>query len=181
MVRIDPVLADSAPAASHPLLLAVQKKLGRTPNLMRTLAHAPVALRGYLELSATLAEGAFDAAERERIALAVAEANGCDYCLAAHTALGKLAGLPAAEITQARLGTSANSKQAALVSLARALAVQRGQVTPAQLQAFRAAGWSDAHVMELIANVALNTLTNYVNHVAGTEVDFPAAPQLRSA
>lgn len=181
MQRIQPVNPESAPEASKPLLAAVHKKLGRIPNLMGTLAQAPAALASYLALSESLSAGLFHAKERERIALAVAQANQCDYCLAAHTAIGKSVGLTSDETNQARAGTAEDPKQAALVVFARLLTEQRGVVADNALRAFRSAGWSDAHAVEVVAHVALNTLTNYLNHLAGTEVDFPAAPVLQPA
>ncbi|MEZ6017792.1 MAG: carboxymuconolactone decarboxylase family protein [Planctomycetota bacterium] len=181
MTRIQTIDQAAAPAASQPLLSTVQAKLGRVPNLMATMAHSPATLGGYLGLSQTLGEGLFSAAERERIALAVGEANRCDYCLAAHSAIGKMSGLTPDEIAAARLGSSSDPKQAALASFARALTRSAGKVDAATFTAFKAAGWSDGHALEVVAHVALNTLTNYVNHLAGTEVDFPAAAALQTA
>jgi uncharacterized peroxidase-related enzyme len=181
MARIQPLTLATAPAGSRPLLEAVTKKLGRTPNLFLTLAHSPAALQSYLQQSEALSHGLFSAAERERIALAVAEANGCDYCLAAHTALGKGAGLDPAEVQAARRGASSDPKQAALARFARTLAAERGVVSDAGLEAFLAAGWSRAQAVEAVAVVGINLLTNYVNHLAATEVDFPQAPVLQPA
>ncbi|MGH6803781.1 MAG: carboxymuconolactone decarboxylase family protein, partial [Methyloceanibacter sp.] len=144
--------------------------------------HSPAALGGYLGLSGALARGALDAATRERIALAVAEINGCDYCLAAHTYLGKnVAKLTDGEIESNRRGTSADAKAAAAVEFAARVAVERGQVGTAAVEAVRAAGFSDAEIVEIVAHVALNTLTNYLNEVAETAVDFPAARALKAA
>lgn len=168
---LDPAVATGK---SKTLLDAVQKKLGRTPNLMRTLANAPAALEAYLNLSGNLATGTLDAKVREQIALTVAEANLCDYCLAAHTAIGGMVGLSADEITKARAATGSQPKTAALLKLARSIVVNRGNVTDQELAAARAQGVNDGEIVEVVANVALNILTNYVNHVARTVVDFPA-------
>lgn len=178
MSRIAPLTDDQAPAASAPLLEGVTKKLGKAPNLFRTLAHAPAGLAGYLGLSETLAGGNLSGADRERIALVTAEQNSCDYCLAAHTAIGKGAGLSNEEILAARGGGSGDPKSAALLAFATKVVAERGRVDDADLGAFRAAGYTDGDAMEVIANVALNTFTNYANHLADTEVDFPAAPEL---
>ncbi len=111
---------------------------------------------------------------RERIALAVAEVNGCGYCLAAHTYLGtNLAKLDAAEIAANRAGRSNDAKADAAVRFAVAVTQSRGHVGDDALATVRAAGWTDAEILEITVHVALNTLTNYVNEVAGTEVDFP--------
>ncbi|HWT09731.1 MAG TPA: carboxymuconolactone decarboxylase family protein [Roseomonas sp.] len=170
-----PATIDAAPEAARPLLNGVKAQLGSVPNLFRVLANSPAALGGYLGLNGALAKGALDPRTRERIALAVAEVNGCGYCLAAHTYLGtNLARLDAAEIAANRAGRSNDAKADAAVRFAVALTQSRGHVGDAALATIRAAGWSDAEILEITVHVALNTLTNYVNEVAGTEVDFPA-------
>lgn len=169
-----PATVEAAPAAAQPLLHAVQKQLGSVPNLFRVVANAPAALEGYLGLNGALAKGSLDARTRERIALAVAEINGCSYCLSAHSYLGKnLAKLDDAEIAANRAGGSNDPKAEAAVRFAAAVARARGHVTDADLSAVRMAGYSEAQIIEIVAHVALNTLTNYVNEVAGTEIDFP--------
>lgn len=176
-----PATIADAPESTRPQLEAVQKQLGVVPNLFRLLASSPAALGGFLGLSGALAKGALDARTRERIALAVAEVNGCSYCLAAHSFVGaNLVKLDAAEIGAARAGRSADAKADAALRFAVAVTEARGHATAADLAAVRAAGWTDAEILEIVAHVALNTLTNYVNEVAGTEVDFPA-PVARAA
>jgi uncharacterized peroxidase-related enzyme len=153
---------------------AVEKQLGVVPNLFRVVGNSPAALEGYLGLNGALGKGELEAATRERIALAVAEANGCDYCLSAHTYLGKnLAKLSEAEISANRNGSSSDSKAAAAVRFAVKLVKARGHVADADVQAVKKAGYNDAQVIEIVLHVALNTLTNYVNEVAKTEIDFP--------
>lgn len=177
-----PATIAAAPAAAQPLLEAVKKQLGSAPNLFRITANSPAALEGYLGLNGALAKGALDAATRERIALAVAQVNGCRYCLAAHTYLGKnIAKLGDAEIAANRNGHSADPKADAAVSFARKVTLDRGAVTDADFAQVRAAGYSDAEIVEIVAHVALNTLTNYINEVFGTEVDFPAVPVSQAA
>jgi len=171
--RIAPLDLAAADATTRATLDAVKAKLGVVPNLFRTLAHAPAALNGYLGLSDTLSAGRLDAAQREVVALAVAQANACGYCLAAHTLLGKGAGLDAAAILDARGARGGDSSHAALASFARQLTERRGVVDDAVLAAFKAAGFDDGAALEVVALVALNTLTNYANHLAGTQVDFP--------
>lgn len=170
-----PAVAD-APTASQPLLAAVHKQLGTVPNLMKLVAQSPAALEGYLSLSGALGKGTLSAPLRERIALTVAEINGCDYCLAAHSYLGShVAKLSAAEIDAARDATSADPKAAAALRFARAVALQRGRVSDDELAALRSAGFDEAQTLEIVLHVALNVLTNYVNNVAQTDIDFPAA------
>jgi uncharacterized peroxidase-related enzyme len=177
-----PATITAAPAAAQPLLEAVKKQLGSAPNLFRITANSPAALEGYLSLNGALAKGALDAATRERIALAVAQVNGCRYCLAAHTYLGKnVAKLSDAEIAANRNGHSSDPKADAAVIFARKVTLDRGAVTDADFALVRAAGYSDAEIVEIVAHVALNTLTNYINEVFGTEVDFPAVPVSQAA
>lgn len=182
MPRIDAPTIEAAPAASQPQLAAVKKQLGVVPNLFRTIAHSPAALEGYLSLNGALAKGSLDAATRERIALAIAEFNGCGYCLAAHTYIGKnLAKLSDGEIESNRRGRSSDAKADAAVVFAAKVISTRGHVSEADLSSVRAAGLTEADIIEIIAHVALNTLTNYVNEVAGTTVDFPAVGALKAA
>ena len=174
MNRLPALDPATATGKSKTLLDAVQKKLGRTPNMMRTLGNAPAALEAYLGFSGALATGTLDAKVREQIALTVAEANVCEYCLAAHTAIGGMVGLTADEIGKARGATSSQPKTAAILKLARSIVVNRGNVPDQDLAAARSHGITDGEVVEIVANVALNIFTNYLNHVARTVVDFPA-------
>jgi uncharacterized peroxidase-related enzyme len=169
-----PASIEASPAPAQPLLEAVKKQLGVVPNLFRVVANSPAALEGYLGLNGALGKGQLDARTRERIAMAIAELNGCDYCLSAHTYLGKnLARLDDAELAANREGGSQDAMAAAAVRFAARVAHQRGHVSDADVQAVKAAGYSDGQVIEIVLHVALNTLTNYVNEVAKTEIDFP--------
>lgn len=171
-----------APAASHALLEAVGRQLGAVPNLFRLVATSPQALEGYLGLSGALGKGTLPAATRERIALAVAEINGCDYCLAAHTYLGTaFAKLDAAEIAANRAGRSNDAKADAAVRFAAKVAISRGHVNDADFAAVKRAGYTDAQVVEIVQHVALNVWTNYFNSVFQTEVDFPPAAARNAA
>ncbi|SHJ80698.1 uncharacterized peroxidase-related enzyme [Palleronia salina] len=175
MSRIQlPASIDAAPAAAQPLLERVSKSLGSVPNLFRLAANSPAALEGYLGLSNALAKGSLAPQTRERIALAVAQINGCDYCLSAHAYLAaNVAKLDAAEIAANRAGGSSDPKADAAVKFAAALVRARGQVSEAELSAVRMAGHSDAEMVEIVAHVALNTLTNYLNVAFDTPIDFP--------
>jgi uncharacterized peroxidase-related enzyme len=170
-----------SPAAAQPLLEAAKKQLGSVPNLFRVIASSPAALEGYFGLNAALSKGSLDAKTRERIAVAVAELNGCGYCLSAHTYLGKnVAKLDDAEITANRSGASNDPKADAALKFATLVVRERGHVSDADVAAVKAAGYDDAQVIEIVLHVALNTLTNYVNEVAKTEIDFPVVT-LRNA
>ena len=174
-----PASIETSPAASQPMLSAVKAQLGSVPNLFRLVGNSPAALEGYLGMSGALGKGALPAPTRERIALAVAQVNGCNYCLAAHTYLGKnLAKLDDAEIAANRRGGSNDAKADAAVRFATIVAQERGHVGETALQAVRLAGYTDAQVIEIVQHVALNTWTNYINEVAATDIDFPAAAPL---
>ncbi len=182
MSRIAIPTVEQASAASKLLLDAVHKQLGVVPNLMKLVGHSPAALEGYLSLNGALAKGVLDGALRERIALAVAEFNGCEYCLAAHTYLGKnVAKLNESEIRAARDGRSNDTKADAALRFARRVASEHGRVSDSDLAALRTAGFDNAGVIEIVVNVALNVLTNYVNNVALTDVDFPKVDLLKLA
>lgn len=166
--------------ATRPTLEGVRRKLGIVPNLFRVVANSPAALNGLLGLSGALAGGVLPAALREQIALLIAETDACGYCLSAHAAIGAGAGLSEADIEAAREGRAATPKDTQALSFARAVLARQGRAAEAELAAVRAAGWDDAAIVEIIANVALNVFTNTVNSVADTPIDFPVR-QLRRA
>jgi uncharacterized peroxidase-related enzyme len=165
-------LAQVDPKAK-PLLDAVEKGVGMTPNLYKVAAQSPAALEGLLGLSGALAKGRFNARLREAIALAVAEVNGCDYCLSAHTAIGKSVGLSDSDIGAARHGHAGNPKDAAIIGFARTVVQNRGPISDTDLAQLRKVGINDGEIVEAIAHVVVNIFTNYLNHVAGTDIDFP--------
>lgn len=173
MPRIQPVTADQAPQASKPMLEAVQKKLGRVPNLLGTLAVSPAGLATYVKLNEALEQGSFDPKLRERIAVAVGAASGCEYCVSAHTAIGKAAGLPEDELARNLEGKSSDPKAQAAIDLARAIVETRGRVDDQAVQDARDAGLSDADVVETLAITMTNLFTNYANHLFETVNDFP--------
>jgi len=177
-----PASIEAAPTASQPLLQAVKKMLGIVPNLFRLVSTSPAALEGYLSLSGALSKGSLAAPTRERIALAVAEINGCSYCLSAHTYLGKnVAKLDDAEMTANRSGASNDPKADAAVRFAAKVTRERGRVSQADIQELRLAGYDDAQLIEIVQHVALNTWTNYINLIADTEIDFPLVEARKAA
>lgn len=183
MSRIStPATIDAAPAASRPLLEGVKKQLGVVPNLFRLVASSPAALEAYLGILGALGRGALPAPTRERIALAVAEFNGCSYCLSAHAYLGRnLAKLDDAEMAANRRGSSHDPRAGAAVRFAVEVLRNRGHVSNGDLDAVRAAGYDDAQVLEIVMHVALNVWTNYVNEVAKTDIDFPLVAARKAA
>ncbi|MGB2714051.1 MAG: carboxymuconolactone decarboxylase family protein [Vicinamibacterales bacterium] len=179
MSRIKPVLETTHDGIRRSFN-AIERQLGVVPNMMRTMAQSPRVLEGYLALSGALSRGLLPATLQEQIALAVAEINACNYCLSAHTALGRKAGLSDDQLAASREGRAAEAKANAALQFASAVLEHRGGVGDDELARVRAAGFSDAEIAEIIAHVALNALTNYFNRAADTEIDFPkvAAAQL---
>jgi uncharacterized peroxidase-related enzyme len=169
-----PASITTSPAAAQPLLEAVQQQLGSVPNLFRVIGNSPATLEGYLGFSGALGKGALSLKTRNRIAVLVAELNQCDYCLSAHTYLGKHAAkLDDAELSANRDASSDDAQAMAALRFARKLVTERGRVTAADVDAVRSAGYSDAQLVEIVAHVALNTFTNYLNVAVDTAVDFP--------
>ena len=181
MARLKQIAPEMATGQTKALLDAVKGKLGLVPNMTRAMANAPAVLEGYLELSGALGKGALPARTREQLALAIGQANGCDYCVSAHSAIGKMVGLTADQIRDSRLGTAVDSKNETLIRFARKVLESRGQVTDRDIQDVRDAGCDDGAIAEVVAHVALNVFTNYFNSVAGTDIDFPRAEALRPA
>ena len=173
MNRVTLVDPANATGKTSELFTAIKSKLGMVPNLMKVLGNSPAALEGYLGLSGAVAHGALDGKSREAIALSVGQKNSCQYCVSAHTLLGKKAGLTDQDVLAARKGEASSPKLAAVVSLANIIVEKRGLVSESDLQAARSAGVSDAEIVETVANVALNIYTNYINHLAETQIDFP--------
>lgn len=179
MTRITPINPITAAGQAKELLDAVRAKMGSVPNLTRVMAAAPPVLEGYLGFSGALGHpSALPAKVKEQLALDIGEANGCDYCVSAHSFLGARAGLSAAEVMDSRRGRAADPKTDALLRFARAVLDARGRVTDDEVEAVRAAGYGDAEIAETVAHVALNVFTNFLNNVALTEIDFPKAHPL---
>jgi uncharacterized peroxidase-related enzyme len=179
MPRLNPVDPAQAEGQAKLLLNGVHKHFGMVPNLLATLAHAPAALEAYLGLGQALSRGSLDARTREAIALTVAGENGCDYCASAHSAIGGQLGMAAEELAANLAGRSSDPRVAAILRFARAVVVERGWVGDAELAEARAADLGDGEITEIIAAVAASIFSNYFNHVAGTEIDFPPVSSVR--
>ena len=173
MPRIQPIDAASATGPLAEQLAVTRKMFGSTPNLFTTAANSTAALTSMNALFASLGKGRLGGKIGERVALAIAQANGCEYCLSAHTAIGQLHGLSASELAAARYGNSIDSKARAAITFAVAVLSAKGRVSDATLAEAHSAGLDDDEIVELVAHVALNVFTNYLNNLAGTEVDFP--------
>jgi uncharacterized peroxidase-related enzyme len=180
MPRLEPIEPETAAGRTRELLDQTKARMGKVPNLIKTLANSPAALEAYLGFSDALSNGVIPARLREQIALTVSEANNCGYCLAAHSAVGKMVGLSDEEIQDSRQGTAADGKTEAALRFSRQLVEKLGWVNDGDVGHLREAGYGDEEIAEIVAHVARNIFTNYFNHVAETVVDFPEAPALFS-
>jgi uncharacterized peroxidase-related enzyme len=181
MSRLPAIQTEAATGKAKELLEAVQAKLKITPNMTRVMANSPAVLQAYLSFSGALAGGALAPKLREEIALEVGEQNSCQYCVSAHTAIGKMTGLSDGEIAAARDARSDSAQNDAALKFARAIVDKKGKATDEDLAAVRGAGFTDGEIAEIIAHVALNVFTNYFNNTAGVEVDFPKIALYRTA
>lgn len=173
MTRINPVLDTNASPEAAALFAAIKGKVGMVPNLYRTTAQRPAVLSALLGLGDALGKGTFDAKTREAIALTVAKANRCDYCASAHSAISASMKVGQEEILANLNGTSGNPRLAAILALASRIVAEKGHLTDADLADARAAGLDDGDIIEVAANVVANIFTNYINHIAQTDIDFP--------
>lgn len=177
MPRLNPI--DPANATGEAKTIFDGPLKGKHFNIFRLMGNSPAALNAYLGLAGALGGASLSAAEQEVVQLAVGQENGCDYCLAAHTAIGKGAGLSEDQTIGARRGSvDGDAKLNALAKFAKAIHEKQGFVSDGDLEAFRGAGYGDGAVAEVVAVYALATLTNYFNHIAEPDIDFPAAPAI---
>lgn len=173
MSRLQPVDPSIATDKKKALLDAVKSKLGKVPNMTRVMAVSPVVLEAYLGFSGALASGSLDVRTREKLALLTAQENHCDYCLSAHTAIGKMVGLNHDEIVASRAGNGTNPKTTAALVFAKRVLDTKGGISEADLTTVRSAGLSEEEIAQIIAHVALNVFTNYFNIAADVDIDFP--------
>lgn len=173
MSRLSAINPQNAAGETAGLFAAAEKKMGAVPNVLRVLGNSPMALNAYLTLSEILGSSSFDAREREALALTVAGANGCDYCASAHAFISKNLKVSDDEIHKRLRGESEDVRLAAALAFARAIVDKKGWVDESDLNVARSAGLGDREIVEIVTIVVANMLTNYVNHVARTEIDFP--------
>ncbi|GJL70264.1 MAG: alkyl hydroperoxide reductase AhpD [Nitrospirales bacterium] len=178
MPRLQALNPENATGQAQRLLKGVESKLGFAPNIMRTMANSPSVLQGYLDFSGALSKGSLSPKLREQIALAVSEANDCQYCLAAHSAIGRSVGLSEEALGDSRRGESPDPKEATLLAFTRNVVTNRGWVSDGEVAKLRKAGLSEGDIVELVANISLTLFTNYFNHIAATEIDFPSVSEL---
>ncbi len=174
MASLEALNPETTTGKSKELFNGIENKLGMVPNMMRTMGNSPAVLEGYLNLSGALSSGALGTKIGELIALTVAEVNNCDYCLSAHTFIGeKLVKINSEELQEARRGTNIDSRTTAALTFAKTLVQKGGLVNDNDVQNVKSAGYNDGEVGEIVAHVALNTFTNYLNNTANTVIDFP--------
>jgi uncharacterized peroxidase-related enzyme len=181
MARVNLNDKASAPAGSKAALDQIQGAFGAVPNMFKAVANSPAALQSMWGSFGALGSGTLGAKLGEQIAVAVADRNDCSYCLTAHTVLGQKAGASAAEMMEAQAGRSVDPRTAAALSFALKVVENRAAVTDADVKALRAAGFDDEGIVEILAHVALNLFTNYVNVAFDVPVDFPAVKLTRAA
>ncbi|CAM3733580.1 carboxymuconolactone decarboxylase family protein [Bordetella tumulicola] len=172
MSRIN-IQTQAAPAASQPLLAQIQQAFGATPNMFKAVANSPAALQSMWAAFGALSKGSLGAKLGEQIAVAIANRNRCEYCLAAHTVLGQKAGASSAEMAAAQAGQSDDANTAVVLAFALKVVEQRAQITDSDVASLREAGFGDEQIVEIMAHVALNLFTNYINVALDIPVDFP--------
>lgn len=173
MTRINLLTSATAPVSAREALTEIHGVFGVVPNMFKAVANSPAALRSMWGSFGALGDGVIAAKLGEQIAVAVANRNHCEYCLAAHTALGKSAGASAEEMAAAQAGLSSDYKTAVALRFAMQLVENRGQISATAIDAVREAGFTDEELVEILAHVALNLFTNYVNVAFDVPVDFP--------
>lgn len=171
MPRINPV-TDPEDKAKE-LLDLVQQKYGMQPNMLKTLAHSPAALQSYLEFGNAMESSQLSPTLREQIALTVSGINQCDYCSAAHMAIGKMTGGDESELHKSLLGQSSDPKAQAALTFAKLIVETQANIADSDLETIRNAGYSDSEIIEIFATVAMTLFSNYFNHITEPDVDFP--------
>lgn len=179
MTYFAPVEPADATGKAAELLTQVQKSLGSTPNMTKAMANSPALLKSYLALFTTVSTGSLSAAARARLAIATAQFNSCEYCLSSHTYIGaNITKVDAAELENARVGESDDPHMAALLRLSNTIAANAGDVDEADITAALQAGVTEEEIGEIIANLALNTMTNYFNVMARVDNEWPVVSLL---
>jgi len=173
MPRLQPIPLEQAEGKQRELLDAAKKKLGKHINIIASMANSPAVLEAYLGFSGAMGHSKLSAKAREAVAMRIGEKNHCQYCVSAHTAVGKMVGYSEEETVKVRQGESSDPTIQAVVDLAGAISDTKGFISDEQFNAAKAAGLSDEEITEVVGLVALNYFTNFFNHVAETEVDFP--------
>jgi uncharacterized peroxidase-related enzyme len=178
MTRVKSINLETAGPKVKEIYQAIEKKMGKVPNIFLNMGNSASVLQGYLALSDAASHTSLDPKLREEIALAVGQANNCNYCLSAHTAIGGTLGITREELIEARKGHAKNPKNQAILTFAKTVISKKGNVTAEEVEALKKTGVTDAELVEIILVISLNMFTNYFNHITDPKIDFPIAPAL---
>ncbi len=178
MTRIQSVTKEKAPKPVQEIYSVIEKKMGKVPNIFLNMGNSAAVLKGYLGLSEAASQTSLPTQLREKIALAVGQANHCNYCLSAHTAIAQHEKIADQDILLARKGQANDKKTQAILSFAKLVTEKRGNVNEYDVAALKKEGVSDGELVEIILVIALNMFTNYFNHITDPKIDFPLAPNL---
>lgn len=178
MSRVVSVASEKAPSKVKEFYEAIQKKLGRIPNIFLNMGNSPAVLEGYLNFNEAISHTSLSPKLREQIALTVGQANNCHYCLSAHTTIAKGSGLKEEEIIQARQGHAQDSKTQAILKFVKQVVDLKGHLKNTDIAALKAAGVTDTELVEIIMVISINIFTNYFNHITDPKIDFPEAAPL---
>ncbi len=178
MTRVQPVTPDKAQGQVKEIYAALEKKLGRVPNIFLNMGNSAAVLQGFLGLSEAVEKTSLAPKLREQIALIIGQANHCHYCLSAHTAIAQAAGIPEQEILLARQAQSKDPKTQAILAFAKEVVEKRAKINDEDVNTLKAAGVSDTEIVEIILVITINMFTNYFNHITDPKIDFPVAPKL---
>lgn len=179
MPRLATIAPDQAKDDLKPIYDDIKKHMGgKVFNIFQNMGNSPITLKAFVDLSTAGAHTSFNPKVRELIALVVAQANNCQYCLSAHTAGGTAVGLDSKQIIEGRKGESADAKTKAILNFAKIVVEKRGKVTEQDVTTLKSAGVSDKEVVELILLIVVNMFTNYFNHIVDPKVDFPEAQKI---
>jgi uncharacterized peroxidase-related enzyme len=178
MIRLKPVTKDEAKGDLNTLYQDIEKKMGKVPNIFQNMGNSPTTLKAFLSLNDAAGQTSINPKLREQIALTVAQANQCNYCLSAHTAIGKSIGLPDQDLLLARKGEAKDPKTQSILKFTQNVVKNRAQISDQDLKTLKAAGVTDSEIVEIILVIIVNMFTNYFNLVTDPKVDFPMAPEL---
>lgn len=180
MSRIAPILPVAAKGEAKELFSTLEKKVGGVPNIFQCMANSPQVLKAYMNLSEASNHLSLNPKLREEVALVIAQANQCNYCLSAHSAIAGKLGIPTNEILLARKGEASDPKTQAILKFVKLVVEKRGHVSTQEVETLKAAGVNDSEIAEITLLIAVNFFTNYFNHIVDTDIDFPLAPALKS-
>jgi uncharacterized peroxidase-related enzyme len=178
MTRMNPTNKDNANPKVKEIFQKINTKLGKVPNIFLNLGNSEAALSGYMGLSESVSKTSLDPKLIEKLALVVGQTNNCHYCLSAHSVIAKGLGIEEADIIKAREAHANDAKSEAILQFAKNVVQKRGLVSDQEVSNLKAAGVNDKELAEIILIISLNIFTNYFNHITGTKIDFPLAPEL---